>query len=84
MLTNKLNNLEKNESSLIAQNKRLKDKMSNDHVLSDNILLEKELLIQSLSLKIQEKDLVIKQLKKISTTGLPKNEKIDKIESQHD
>jgi len=66
-LNAKVNNLEKNESSLVSHNKKMKDKMYESNKVTDNLIQEKEGLILSLSQKIREKDLVIKALKKSGT-----------------
>lgn len=60
-LQSKLSNLEKNETSLVAANKKLKESLNNDAKKSHKILQEKEKMIQSLSVKIREKDCVIKK-----------------------
>lgn len=60
-LQSKLSNLEKNETSLISANKKLKESSCNDVKKSHQLLQEREKMIQSLSVKIREKDLVIKK-----------------------
>lgn len=72
-LQNKLQNVEKNESSLIAANKKLIESNENNNKTTHQLLQDKDRIIQSLNIKLREKELIVKKYNKKDSTEVSTN-----------